>query len=79
MEAIYIATSEARLKANAKYNAKAYDQIALRAEKALHLPERIKAGATKAGKSTRGYLIEAITEKLDADGIPPATDTEQTE
>ena len=57
-----------------------YDRIALNTAKAEHIPARIDE-AIAAGKaaSRQAYIIDAIRQRLDADGIPPATDTEQTE
>ena len=52
--------SKARIKANAKYNAKAYDQIGVTVKKGRK--EEIKAHATKQGESLNGFINRAIAE-----------------
>jgi len=57
--------SEARKKANAKYNAKAYEQIQIRVQKGKK--SDIQAFAEKQGKSINGFINEAIDEKIKRD------------
>lgn len=55
--------TESRLRANAKYEAKAYDKIMLRVPKGQR--EEIKKVASLSGKSTAAYITEAIKEKME--------------
>ena len=57
-----MALSEARKRANAKYNAKAYEQIPVRVPKGEK--EKIKAHADKNGESVNGFICRAITETM---------------
>ena len=57
--------SEARIRANNKYNAKAYDRVNIAIPKGRK--EVIQAHATAQGKSINGYVIEAIEEKMERD------------
>ena len=54
--------SEARIRANNKYNAKAYDRINIAIPKGRK--EVIQAHAALQGKSINGFVVEAIEEKL---------------
>lgn len=57
--------SEARRRANEKYNAKAYDEIKVRVEKGRKA--EIQAHAEAHGKSVNGFINEAIDEKMARD------------
>ena len=57
--------SEARIRANNKYNAKAYDRINIAVPKGQK--DIIQAQATTQGKSVNAYVIEAISEKIARD------------
>lgn len=57
--------SEARIRANNKYNAKAYDRVNIAIPKGRK--EVIQAHAAAQGKSVNGYVVEAIDEKLNRD------------
>lgn len=61
--------SKARIKANARYNQKAYEIITFRAQKSLYLNKLIEVAAQKAGKSKAQYMLEAIQKQLCYDGI----------
>ena len=54
--------SEARRRANEKYNAKAYDEIKIRVPKGRKA--EIQAHAEAQGKSLNGFVNEAIEEKI---------------
>ncbi len=57
--------SEARIRANNKYNAKAYDRVNIAIPKGKK--EVIQAHAKALGKSINGYVVEAIDEKMTRD------------
>lgn len=57
--------SDARIAANNRYNAKAYDRINVAVPKGKK--DRIKAAADRHGQSVNGYVNEAIDEKLQRD------------
>ncbi|MBQ2395632.1 MAG: hypothetical protein II304_01150 [Bacteroidales bacterium] len=54
--------SEAKKRANAKYNAKAYDRIELKVKKGEK--DRIKAHAVNNGESLNGFVNRAIEETI---------------
>ena len=54
--------SEARKKANAKYNAKAYEQMLIRVPKGKK--DIIKAHAEQKGESLNGFINRAIDEAM---------------
>lgn len=54
--------SEARHKANEKYNAKAYDEIKVRVPKGMK--EQLKAHAESRGESLNGFIRKAIENQL---------------
>ena len=58
--------SDARIRANNKYNEKAYDRINIAVSKGRK--DIIKAHADKLGKSINSYVNNAIDEKLERDG-----------
>ena len=57
--------SKAKIAANARYSAKAYDRIALTVHKGSR--EDIKSHADAFGKSLNGFINEAIAEKMERD------------
>lgn len=57
--------TEARKRANDKYNAKAYDRINIAIPKGDK--ERIKAHAEQQGKSLNGFVKRAIDETMERD------------
>ncbi len=57
--------SDARIKANNKYNAKAYDRINLAVPKGRK--EAIQDAATQAGQSLNGYVTQAVDERIERD------------
>ena len=58
--------TEAKYKANKKYDAKAYSQILLRVRKdSAYNRERIQAAAEKAGASLNTFILDAIKEKIE--------------
>lgn len=71
--------SEAKKKANRKYNEKAYDQLKIVVKKGER--DIIKAYAESIGKSLNGYINELIISDMESNGIKlraNATDAEPT-
>ena len=66
-------TTKAHMAATRRYRAKSLDRIEVQARKELRFPDRI-AAAVEAGRaaSRQDYIIRAISEALDRDGIPEA-------
>ena len=58
--------TEARRRANEKYNAKTYEEIKVRVQKGQK--EVIKAHADKQGESVNGFVKRAISETMQRDG-----------
>ena len=58
-----MALSEARKKANEKYNAKAYDQVKVLVKKGER--EQLKAHAEQQGESLNGFINRAIKETIE--------------
>lgn len=65
-----MALSEARKRANEKYNAKAYEQIQLRVKTGEK--DVIAAHATKMGESVNAFITKAIYEKIERDNSQQA-------
>ena len=69
----------ARTTANNKYNAKAYDRIALQVYKGER--DMIRAYAESIGKSLNGYINDLIVSDMESNGVKlrhaPAADTEE--
>lgn len=61
--------SKARIKANAKYNQKAYEQIKIQSRKENRLNELIAFAAKKNNISNARYIIQAIEDALKRDNI----------
>ena len=62
--------TEARKKANNKYNKKAYDTILLRTRRDGDITkEDIQAAAAGAGLSVNEYITEAIREKMNGSSV----------
>ncbi len=57
--------TKAQTKASNKYNAKAYDRIALQVKKGKR--EILKAHAEKQGESLNGFINRAICETMERD------------
>ena len=57
--------SEARKRANRKYNEKAYDRIALTVKKGEK--DRLKAHAEQQGETLNGFINRAINETIKRD------------
>ena len=60
-----MAISEARRKANDKYNAKAYDEIKVRVSKGRKA--EIQGHASALGQSVNGFINRAIDETIERD------------
>ena len=54
--------TEARLRANAKYQKKAYDQIRLSVKKGWR--DRVKAAAADVGESMTQYIVKATNDRM---------------
>ena len=63
--------SEARRRANEKYNAKAYDQIQFRVKKGRK--EVIQAHAESQGESMAAFITRAIQETMERDAQKSGT------
>lgn len=63
------AISEARRRANEKYNAKAYDEIKVRVNKGHK--EIIQAHAEAQGESVNSFIGRAISETMERDKATP--------
>ena len=61
--------SEARIRANNKYNEKAYDRINIAVPKGQK--ESIKAHAEARGESVNGFVNRAISEAMERDNASP--------
>lgn len=61
--------SEARRRANEKYNAKAYDEIKVRVNKGRKA--EVQSHAEACGESVNGFINRAISETMERDGGPP--------
>ena len=59
--------SEARKKANQKYNEKAYDQVKIMVKKGER--DIIKAYAESIGKSLNGYINDLIVSDMEKNGV----------
>ena len=55
--------SQAKIKANAKYDAKAYDKFLVRVSKGRK--EAIQARADAVGQSLNGYVVQAVEERIE--------------
>ncbi len=67
--------SDARHRANEKYNAKAYDEIKVRVPKGCK--QKIQAEAERQGKSVNGFINDLIDKALSS-SIPGMTEEEDT-
>ena len=59
--------SKSQTKASNKYNAKAYDRIAVQVYKGSR--EIIQAAASRAGESTNAYILGAIDSRMKSEGL----------
>ena len=67
-EVIQMPASEAKVKANARYDAKAYDKILLRIRRDAELNgDVIRTHAEAMGESVNAFLLRAITETIARD------------
>ena len=71
-EVFNMAISEARHRANEKWNAKAYDEIKVRVPKGDK--EKIQAFAQGNGETVNGFINRLIAEAMGADKTDEATD-----
>lgn len=69
--------SEARRRANEKYNSKAYDEIKVRVNKGQK--ETIQAHAAAHSESVNGFINRAIGETMERDNGPCAASDSSTE
>ena len=60
-----MATSKAKVEANARYDAKTYDNVLVKFRKDADLTlAAVKAYAASHGESTNGFIVRAITETI---------------
>lgn len=59
--------SKAKVAANARWDAKAYDKFLVRVPKGRK--ETIQTAAEDAGQSLNGYVAQAIDERMEREGI----------
>lgn len=59
-----MATSEARIRANVKYN-KSRDNIMIRPSK--EIGQQIRQAAAEAGQSVQQYILQAVSDRMDKD------------
>ena len=73
--------AKSQTRASNKYNAKAYDRLAVQVYKGSR--EIIRAAAEKAGESTNAYVIGAIDQRMKSEGLvglptkPTVSETEE--
>lgn len=53
----------------ARYEAKAYDKVYIRLRKDDLNAEAIKAAAEQAGESVNAYIVRAIRERMEREGV----------
>ena len=73
--------SKAQTRASNKYNAKAYDRLAIQVKKGKK--SEIQAAAEKQGESLNAYVIGAVERRMEAEGrselsAKPTSETEET-
>lgn len=61
--------SDAKKRANRKYNEKTYDQIKIIGKKTDALNLRIQQAAEQTGVSKNAYIVAAIEKQLEIDGF----------
>ena len=59
--------SEARRRANEKYNAKAYDEMKVRVPKGRKA--ELQAHAEEQGESLNGFIVRAVDEAIERDEV----------
>ena len=64
-----MASSQAHIQANSRYNAKTYETIQVRAHKTERMGELLTLAAAVSGKSKAQYILDAIKTQLAADKI----------
>ena len=62
--------TEAQNKATQKYHATHMEEIRCRVQKRLRMNDRIEAAANAKGVSKATYIVSAICDALDRDGVP---------
>ena len=62
--------SEARIRANNKYNAKTYSNISIRIRKDHDIVDLdiLRQAADKSGESLNTYILNAIADRMEAEG-----------
>lgn len=60
--------SEAKIRANARYNNKTYDVVQIRVLKTERINERIALAASRTNTSKAAYILAAIKTQLSKDG-----------
>ena len=60
---------KSQLEANNRHLAAYYESIAIRARKDERIGDRLKIAASRKGTSKRDYILNALRDALDADGV----------
>lgn len=75
-----MATSRAKVEANARYDAKTYDNVLVKFRKDADLTlAMVKAYAASHGESTNGFIVRAITETIKREAQAAKCDENSTE
>ena len=61
--------SKAKIAANSRYNAKAYDVLSIRVQKSERINELLDKAIAQSHTSKASYILNAIQARLYADGI----------
>lgn len=61
--------SEAKIRANARYNNKTYDVVQIRVLKSEHINDLVDLAASRSNTSKAAYILAAIKTQLAKDGI----------
>lgn len=64
--------SDAKQRANTRYNNNTYELIGARARKSERLNEQLQTGADRAGISKAAYILDTLRDRLQRDGISAA-------
>ena len=69
-EVVRMSASEAKIKANARYDKKTYDNVLVKIRKDSDLTlAMIKEFASNQGESTNGFIVRAIRETIERDKV----------
>ena len=76
-----MATKEARRRASNKYNAKTFDHITFRIRKDGDIlqADKLREAAEASGESLNTYILNAIADRMEAEGMPLTDDGSENE